>query len=159
LNIPVKHSKAKPKDIQVDSVSTETTLQVTRDSVEDLLFWVFEDDIRPFFESTNSIDLNFETLEIISKCLRVKFDYITTSEYAADPSIISDCRYLADGKRSLLFERYTQVFDDKHGFVNNLSVLDLLFNEGKFTLDYLQNQKLTQDKSDYYSNDSCVIMG
>jgi hypothetical protein len=24
------------------------------------------------------------------------------------------------GKRSLLFERYTQVFDDKHGFVNNL---------------------------------------
>jgi hypothetical protein len=40
------------------------------------------------------------------------------------------------GKRSLLFERYTQVFDDKHGFVNNLSVLDLLFNEGKFTLDY-----------------------
>jgi hypothetical protein len=40
------------------------------------------------------------------------------------------------------FERYTQVFDDKHGFVNNLSVLDLLFNEGKFTLDYLQNQRL-----------------
>jgi hypothetical protein len=36
----------------------------------------------------------------------------------------------ADGKRSLLFERYTQVFDDKHGFVNNPSVLDLLFNEG-----------------------------
>jgi hypothetical protein len=28
------------------------------------------------------------------------------------------------------FEKYTQVFDDKHGFVNNLSVLDLLFNEG-----------------------------
>jgi hypothetical protein len=87
------------------------------------------------------LDLNFETLEIISKCLRVKFDYITTSEYAAvDPSIISDCRYLQMGKRSLLFG-YTQVFDDKHGFVN-LSVLDLLFNEGKFTLDYLQNQRL-----------------
>jgi hypothetical protein len=27
-----------------------------------------------------------------------------------------------------------QVFDDKHGF-QNLSVLDLLFNEGKFALD------------------------
>ena len=35
-----------------------------------------------------------------------------------------------------------QVFDDKHGFINNLSVLDLLFNEGKFTLDYLKDQKL-----------------
>jgi hypothetical protein len=32
-------------------------------------------------------------------------------------------------KRSF-FEKYTQVFDDKHGFINNLSVLDLLFNEG-----------------------------
>jgi hypothetical protein len=41
---------------------------------------------------------------------------------------------------------YTQVFDDKHGFVNNLSVLDLLFNEGKFTLDYLQNQRLNKIK-------------
>jgi hypothetical protein len=94
-------------------------------------------------KSTNSIDLNFETLEIISKCLRVKFDYITTSEYATavDPSIISRLHIL-QMKRSLLFERYTQVFDDKHGFVNNLSVLDLLFNEGKFTLDYLQNQRL-----------------
>jgi hypothetical protein len=89
------------------------------------------------------LDLNFETLEIISKCLRVKFDYITTSEYATavDPSIISDCRYCR-WEKILLFERYTQVFDDKHGFVNNLSVLDLLFNEGKFTLDYLQNQRL-----------------
>jgi hypothetical protein len=47
------------------------------------------------------LDLNFETLEIINVC--VKFDYITTSEYATavDPSIISDCRYLADGKKIL----------------------------------------------------------
>ena len=42
------------------------------------------------------------------------------------------------------FEKYPQVFDDKHGFINNLSVLDLLFNEGKFAMDYLKNQKLIQ---------------
>ena len=35
-----------------------------------------------------------------------------------------------------------QVFDDKHGFLNNLSVLDLLFNEGKFAMDYLKNQAI-----------------
>jgi hypothetical protein len=62
------------------------------------------------------------------------------------------------GKRSS-FERYTQVFDDKHGFVNNLSVLDLLFNEGKFTLDYLQNQRLNTIKVTTYYSNSCVIMG
>ena len=153
LNIPVKHSKANhqgTKDIQVDFdadwqkqhyKSLETAYRGSP------FFEFFKDDIRPFFEKKHKflLDLNLETLEIISKCLRVKFDYITTSEYATavDPSIISDCRYLADGKKDpCSFERYTQVFDDKHGFVNNLSVLDLLFNEGKFTLDYLQNQRL-----------------
>jgi len=34
------------------------------------------------------------------------------------------------------------VFDDKYGFINNLSVLDLVFNEGKFAVDYLKSQPL-----------------
>jgi hypothetical protein len=36
----------------------------------------------------------------------VKFDYITTSEYATavDSNLILDCRYLADGKKILPFE-------------------------------------------------------
>ena len=36
----------------------------------------------------------------------------------------------------------TQVFNEKHGFINNLSILDLLFNEGRYAVDYLKNQKL-----------------
>ena len=39
------------------------------------------------------------------------------------------------------FERknpsYQQVFQSKHGFINNLSVLDLLFNLGPQSLEYL----------------------
>jgi hypothetical protein len=45
-----------------------------------------------------------------------------------------------------LFWKYIQVFDDKHGFINNLSVLDLLFNEGKFALDYMQKLVITPFK-------------
>ena len=33
--------------------------------------------------------------------------------------------------------RYQQVFQSKHGFINNLSVLDLLFNLGPQSLEYL----------------------
>ncbi|MFT5754987.1 MAG: hypothetical protein ACI924_002238, partial [Flavobacterium sp.] len=36
----------------------------------------------------------------------------------------------------------TQVFNDKHGFINNLSILDLLFNEGRYAVDYLKKQTL-----------------
>jgi hypothetical protein len=41
-----------------------------------------------------------------------------------------DFRTLVKMEDTSSFESYTQVFDDKHGFINNLSVLDLLFNEG-----------------------------
>ena len=44
------------------------------------------------------------------------------------------------GKKILVFEPYTQVFGKKHGFLNNLSILDLLFNEGRHALDYLKNR-------------------
>jgi hypothetical protein len=75
----------------------------------------------------------------------MKFEYEPTTEYfqALDTKVILDFRFLADGKKDdSQFEPYTQVFDDKYEFLNNLSVLDLIFNEGKYALDYLKNQKL-----------------
>ena len=33
--------------------------------------------------------------------------------------------------------RYNQVFMEKHGFIPNLSILDLLFNLGPESVDYL----------------------
>jgi len=41
------------------------------------------------------------------------------------------------------FQPYSQVFDDKHGFINNLSILDLLFNEGPNALSYLESQTIS----------------
>jgi hypothetical protein len=153
LNIPIKHSKAthqKTKDIQIDSdfdwqkqhwKSLETAYRSSP------FFEFFEDDIRPFFEKKHKflLDLNFETLDIVTKCLRIKLDYSNSTEYIQniDPSLVSDFRFLADGKKDTSsLEKYKQVFDDKHGFINNLSILDLLFNEGKFTIDYLKTQRL-----------------
>lgn len=91
------------------------------------------------------MDLNLEAMAIVAKCLRMKFEYDTTTEYfhEVDSSIITDFRALADGKKDQSqFEAYTQVFEEKHGFLNNLSILDLLFNEGRYALDYLKNQEL-----------------
>jgi hypothetical protein len=149
LNIPVKHSKGahqKTKDIQIDSdfdwqkqhfKSLETAYRSSP------FFEFFEDDIRPLFEKKHKflLDLNFETLDIVSHCLRIELDYSSSSEYIqnVDPKLITDFRFLADGKKDISsFEKYKQVFDDKYGFLNNLSILDLLFNEGKFTVDYLK---------------------
>nr|WP_315182413.1 WbqC family protein [uncultured Flavobacterium sp.] len=153
LNIPVKHSKLshqKTKDIQI-----ENDFEWQKQHFKSLeaayrsspFFEYFEDDIRPIFEKKHTylLDLNFETFDFILKSMRLKLEYETTTEYfqEVDTTIITDFRELANGKKDTSeFESYTQVFDDKHGFINNLSVLDVLFNEGKFALDYLKNQKI-----------------
>ncbi|AWG21580.1 hypothetical protein FFWV33_08565 [Flavobacterium faecale] len=153
LNIPVKHSKdsrQKTKEIIIDGEfdwqkqhfkSLEAAYRGSP------FFEYFQDDIAPFFEKKHKflIDLNFEVLDLLTKCLRIKLSYTTTTEYfhELDATKNKDFRFLANGKKdSSAFEPYQQVFDDKFGFINNLSVLDLLFNEGKFTIDYVKNQQL-----------------
>ena len=151
LNIPVKHNKTvhqKFKDTKIEQAfdwrkqhfkSLEAAYRTSP------FFEYFEDDIRPLFEKkhTYMMDLNFEAMEIVTECLGMDFSYDKTIEYFHEIDNMEDYRYLANGKKDpAVFEPYTQVFGDKHGFINNLSILDLLFNEGRYALDYLKNQSL-----------------
>ena len=152
LNIPIKHTKdsrQKTKDVRIESdfdwqKQHFKSLEAAYRSSP--FFEFFEDDIRPIFEKKHKflLDLNFEALEIVFKCLRMKIEFSKTTEYfpQVDPTI-TDFRNLVDGKKDdSIFTKYTQVFDDKHGFLSNLSVLDLIFNEGKYAVDYLKEQTL-----------------
>ncbi|MEZ0129022.1 WbqC family protein [Flavobacterium sp. LBUM151] len=151
LNIPVKHAKEahqKTRDVLIENEfdwqkQHFKSLEAAYRSSP--FFEFFEDDIRPIFEKEHTflMDLNLEVLDIVTQCLRMKLEFSKTREYFHEVENVQDFRYLANGKKDPnSFEKYPQVFDDKHGFINNLSVLDLLFNEGKFAMDYLRNQKL-----------------
>ncbi|MGQ7945139.1 WbqC family protein [Flavobacterium sp. WC2509] len=155
LNIPIKHSNLshqKTKEIKIEQEfdwqkQHFKSLEAAYRSSP--FFEFFEDDLLPIFQKKHTflMDLNLEAFDIVCKCLRMKFEFNTTTEYfhEIENKEIVDFRYLINGKKdNSIFEPYTQVFDDKHGFLNNLSVLDLLFNEGKFAMDYLKNQKLIQ---------------
>jgi hypothetical protein len=152
LNVPVKHSKEihqKTKDIKIEndfSWQKQHFKSLEAGYRSSPFFEFFEDEIHPIFEKKHHflMDLNFEAMELISKCLRLKLDYESTLEYfhKVDTNSVRDFRTLVDGKKDKSqFESYKQVFDNKHGFLNNLSILDLLFNEGKYALDYLKSQK------------------
>jgi hypothetical protein len=153
LNIPVKHSKIahqKTKDIQIENdfdwqKQHFKSLEAAYRSSP--FFEYFEDDLLPIFEKKHSflMDLNLEVFDLITRCIRMKIEYSTTTEYfhEINSDELTDFRFLANGKKDhSQFESYTQVFDDKFGFINNLSVLDVVFNEGKFALDYLKSQQL-----------------
>lgn len=151
LNIPVKHSKdrhQKTKDIRIEDAfdwqkqhfkSLEAAYRTSP------FFEYFEDDLAPIFQKKHTflMDLNFEAMEIVSDCLGFDFLYKKTTEYFHEATDFSDFRALANGKKDTYeFDSYTQVFEEKHSYLNNLSILDLLFNEGRYAMDYLKKQTL-----------------
>ena len=56
-----------------------------------------------------------------------------------------DMRFLVSSKKSVSITPapYTQVFVERHGFIGNLSILDLLFNEGTAAPTYLEEVSLS----------------
>jgi hypothetical protein len=153
LNIPIKHSKLsckKTKDVKIENDfdwQKQHFKSLEAGYRSSPFFEFFEDDIQPFFEKKHVflMDLNLESFELISKCMRLKLDYEITTEYFQEinTNTILDFRSLANGKKDTSqFEVYPQVFKEKVGFLNNLSILDLLFNEGKYAMDYLRSQKM-----------------
>ena len=151
LNIPVKHSKdvsQKFKDVKIENAfnwqkqhfkSLEAAYRTSP------FFEYFEDDLRPIFEKQHTfmMDLNYQILDIVTDCLGMDFKYTQTEEYFHEVTDKTDFRNLTNGKKDTSeFEPYTQVFEEKHGFINNLSILDLLFNEGRYAMEYLKNQSL-----------------
>ena len=151
LNIPIKHSKEahqRTKDVKIEyDFNWQKQHFKSLDAAyrSSPYFEYFEDDFQPLFEKKHEflIDLNFKAMEIISKCIGIPLVYNQTLEYFSNSEEHLDFRHLEKKKKDVsLFSEYTQVFDDKHGFINNLSILDLLFNEGRSAKEYLLNQKL-----------------
>ena len=152
LNIPVKHTSAsghqKTKDIQIEKnfdwqkLHFKSLEAAYRSSP---FFEYYEDEIAPVYFKKHQflMDLNLEALQIVYKCLGLPFEFNKTTEYFHEVPEFTDLRPLANGKKDAnTFEEYTQVFGDKFGYLNNLSILDLLFNEGRYAMDYLKRQTL-----------------
>jgi hypothetical protein len=151
LNISVKHSiekNQKYKDVIIDKTSEwqKNHLKSLEAAYKNSPFFeYFIDDILPIYQKKHKflIDLDFETFEIVNSCLGIDLPFSKTIEYLHTLENENDLRYLVNGKKDTTqLESYTQVFNDKHGFINNLSILDLLFNEGRYAVDYLKKQTL-----------------
>lgn len=106
-------------------------------------FEYFEEDLKPFY--TQQYDLLFEynnaLLKLILKLWRIKKDILYTDGYTKEFSGL-DFRETIHPKLKPeeIFKPYHQVFSDKHGFVSNLSCIDLLFNQGMSGLEFLSNK-------------------
>lgn len=106
-------------------------------------FLYFRDYLEPFYEKKYKflIDLNTELLHVLIKLSGIISDVKFTENYIKPNEKINDFRNCISPKSKQptvsSFSQYIQVFGDKHGFIPNLSIIDLLFNEGKTCNEYL----------------------
>ncbi|NRA91260.1 MAG: WbqC family protein [Psychroserpens sp.] len=104
------------------------------------------DDLLPLFENRQDyiMEFNLNCLQKLFECLELPLDYQVSDVFEKDPQNTTDARSLANCRKEIVqdFQSYDQVFDVKHSFISNLSILDLLFNEGPNAINYLNAQKL-----------------
>ena len=91
------------------------------------------------------MDFNFKCFETLLHCLDIEIDYLKTTSFEREITQNKDMRDCTNVRKEKQynFVNYTQVFEKKHGFISNLSILDLLFNEGPNTVMYLNNQSIS----------------
>jgi hypothetical protein len=105
-------------------------------------FNFYADYFSPFYENQKwekLIDFNSELLSVTLKLLKCEKKISFTEEYF--PSYENDLRNSADFKtenNTSQFKRYPQVFEDRHGFISNLSIIDLLCCCGPEAKNYFQ---------------------
>ncbi len=152
LNIPVRFTQKNRQKYQNVMIANDENWQDNHwKSIESAyrtspFFEYYEDDLKPLFKEKKEclFDFNIECMQAIADCIELDLNLNRTTEFIKDYHNSNDNRHLVNAKKEteFSFNRYIQVFSDKHGFIPNLSILDLLFNEGPNTLNYLQSQSL-----------------
>ena len=146
LTVPVvktngNHTLTKDIEISYKELWQQTHLRCMESAYRKLAYF---DYYFPYFEKiykqkfNTLIELNDYCLKVILKLLKVKKEF----SYTEDFERITDSKdyrlSLSKENDTIKTASYYQVFDDRHGFVPNISIVDLLFNEGNSSIYNLQ---------------------
>lgn len=108
-------------------------------------FEYYEADFISFYENKFDflVDFNLKIQEKILSLLKFSPTIEFTTEYVKSYSDCSDYRNTISPKKDITKDNafeikpYNQAFESKFGFIPNLSIIDLLFNQGPKSLDYM----------------------
>ena len=149
LTVPVVHSRDAQQDREVIKISDHGNWrhlhwQALQTAYGDSPFFeYYEDDLRPFFTERWELLYDFNEAIRLKMCELLDIHPVVshTTQYHPTPAP-NDFRDSIRPKHPLPdahFEPrpYYQVYQQKHGFLPNLSILDLLFNMGPESIYYL----------------------
>jgi len=149
LFIPVIHTHKKRelfKDVKISYESNWMDLHLK--SLQSAYrsspyFEYFEDDFIKLYSEKEKFlaDFNIKCIRLISSLLDLDLVYKISGEYVEKTNDIIDLRDLSNARKEKKIDtpKYIQVFESKHGYINNLSILDLLFSEGPNSVSLITN--------------------
>lgn len=153
LSFPIAHSEGTHKhlisEVLID-YSKPWALQHKRAIISayrtSAYFEYYQDELFAILDSKPErlLDLNTRLLEFFLDKIGIKAEIRMTENYSQNTDC-EDLREVIHPKRPdnilekmELNKPYFQVFAEKHGFIPNLSIMDLLFNEGPDSIIYLK---------------------
>jgi hypothetical protein len=153
LSIPVlkgDEHKIRTKDIRIDYQKQWQKLHWK--SIESAyrsspFYEYYIDDITGFYRKKYDFlfDFNMEIIYTLLKMLDLNITIEFSDKFITNVNDhFEDMRDLIHPKRSYRADQtflpveYTQVFNSKHGFIPNLSIIDLIFNEGPDAVEILK---------------------
>lgn len=147
LSIPVIHSqknRKKFKDVMIsydyDWLSQHwKSFQISYRSSP--FFEYYEDKLVDLYKKKEKYlyDFNLRSIDVLFEMLQINIDYDFTKSYNENYSEALDFRNNYNKLNSDFgVKQYTQVFESKHGYIENLSALDLIFNEGPNAINFLK---------------------
>lgn len=147
LSIPLKggrNQKNVMKDIEISydenwqTVHWKTIESCYRRSP---YFEYYAEDIKMLFEKKHHflVDYNIQCLQLVNQLLQVKKELVLTEKYEKIPiETWVDARNVFDENTDMQLPSYIQVFQDRIGFKSNLSILDMLFCDGRMLVEKLR---------------------
>lgn len=151
LSIPIekpKNEKCKMKDVRISDHGNWRHLHwnaIISAYNSTPFFQYYEDDFRTIYEKQHSFlhEFNEDFRTLIFRLLNIDkpVEYTTVFENSYGKGF-SDLREAFHPKRKSsdqVIPPYYQVFEEKNGFIPNMSILDILFNLGNETRLYFKN--------------------
>lgn len=146
LSVPVTKNQSK---IPVNQVCIDNTVRWQHQHWESIrsaynsspYFMYYEHHFEPLYKGRHDLlfEYNMTLVNKILSLLKKEVLWNFTETYEAQVSGMADLRDSIHPKKTTdaIFKRYLQVFAEKYPFQKNLSILDVLFNNGPDSLQYI----------------------